>query len=156
MKKIVTALLFGIGISMTHFSFAQDLVVYLKNGVIQKHDLGDKGHSVSDLVTRTGDLYFELNGPAVGKYYTRAKVTHIFSTDNFDMREYIQAINLPEGEILTMNYTKVELGQRAVKGHSHRGIILGGTGIYSGIRGSYDIAIAENEQVWKAVFHIQK
>ena len=55
-----------------------------------------------------------------------------------------------------MNYTKVELGQIAVKGHSHRGIILGGTGIYSGIRGSYDIAIAENEQVWKAVFHIQK
>jgi len=156
MKKIIVALLLGIGVSMSHFSFAQDLVVYLNKGDIQKYDLGAKGHSVSDLITRTGDLHFELNGPAVGKYYAQAKITHVFATDNSDMREYTQALYLPEGEILTMNYTKVELGQLAGTGHSHRGVIVGGTGIYSGIRGSYDITISGPGQASKAVLHIQK
>jgi len=54
-----------------------------------------------------------------------------------------------------MDYVKIESGKAAVKGFAARGVILGGTGIYSGIRGSYDKSL-ESDDVSKVTFHILK
>jgi hypothetical protein len=137
MKKVIAAVLLGGSIFLSNLVLAEDLTIYLKETAIKKFDLGEKGSGVSDLITRSGNLFFKLDGPAVGTYYQKATVTHI-DNNNMNMREVLVEFNLPEGEILTMDYVKVEQGKVAGKGFKHRGVVLGGTGIYSGIRGSYD------------------
>ena len=54
-----------------------------------------------------------------------------------------------------MDYAKVEHGKVAGKGFKHRGVVLGGTGVYSGIRGSYDHSY-ESDKVSTFILHIQK
>lgn len=155
MNKVIAAVLLGGSIFLSNFVLAEDLTVYLKETSIKKFDLGEKGDSVADLFTRSGNLFFKLDGPVVGSYYTKSTVTHIDTNNNFNMREFIVEFNLPEGEILTMDYAKVEHGKAAGKGFKHRGVVLGGTGIYSGIRGSYDHSY-EADKVSTFILHIQK
>jgi len=153
MNKVIMAVLLGGSLLLSNFVFAEDLTVYQKQTAIKKIDLGEKGGSVADLVTRTGNLFFKLDGPAVGKYYTNALTTH--TDKSVDWRQFTVEFNLPEGEILTMDYVKVDSGKAAAKGFTARGVILGGTGIYSGIRGSYDKSF-ESDEVSKVIFHILK
>ena len=154
MNKVIAAVLLGGGIFLSNLVLAEDLTVYLKETAIKKFDLGEKGDSVADLITRSGNLFFKLDGPAVGRYYTKSMVTHI-DANNSNMREFVVEFNLPDGEILTMDYAKVEHGKVAGKGFKHRGVVLGGTGIYSGIRGSYDHSY-EADKASTFIFHIQK
>jgi hypothetical protein len=154
MNKVIAAVLLGGGIFLSNLVLAEDLTVYLKETTIKKFDLGEKGDSVPDLITRSGNLFFKLDGPAVGTYYTKSMVTHI-DANNFNVREFVVEFNLPDGEILTMDYAKVEHGKVAGKGFKHRGVVLGGTGIYSGIRGSYDHSY-EADKASTFIFHIQK
>ena len=153
MNKVIMAVLLGGSLLLSNLVLAEDLTVYQKQTAIKKFDLGEKGDSVGDLVTRTGNLFFKLDGSVVGKYYTNALTTH--TDKNFDWRQFTVEFNLPEGEILTMDYVKIESGKAAVKGFAARGVILGGTGIYSGIRGSYDKSL-ESDDVSKVTFHILK
>ena len=157
MNKVIAAILLGGSIFLSNLVLAGELIVYQKQTAIKKYDLGEKGDSVGDLLTRTGNLFFKLDGPAVGKYYHNARITHIVtdSEPNFDWRQLTIEFNLPKGEILTMDYVKVESGKAAEKGFTARGVILGGTGVYSGIRGSYDISYATDEAT-KVTFHIKK
>jgi len=157
MYKVMAAIFLGGSIFLSNFVLAEELIVHQKQTAIKKYDLGEKGNSVGDLLTRTGNLFFKLDGPAVGKYYHNAIVTHIDadSEPNFDWRQLTIEFNLPEGEILTMDYVKVVSGKAAEKGFTARGVILGGTGVYSGIRGSYDISYAADE-VTKVTFDIKK
>ena len=99
-------------------------------------------------------MFFKLDGPAVGTYCTKSMVIHV-DANNFNIREFVEEFNLPDGEILTMDYAKVEHGKVAGKGFKHRGVVLGGTGVYSGIRGSYDHSY-ESDKVSTFILHIQK
>jgi len=154
MNKVIAAVLLGGSIFLSNLVLAEDLTVYLKETTIKKFDLGEKGDSVPDLITRSGNLFFKLDGPAVGTYYTKSMITHI-DNNNINIREFVVEFNLPDGEILTMDYAKVEHGKVAGKGFKHRGVVLGGTGIYSGIRGSYDHSY-ESDKVSTFILHIQK
>ena len=148
------AALLGSSIFLSNLVLAEDLTVYQKQAAIKKFDLGEKGDSVGDIYTRIGNLYFKLDGPVVGKLYTNAIVTHI--EKNSDWRQVTSEFNLPEGEILTMDYVKAdELGIAVGQGFKQRGVILGGTGIYSGIRGSFDRSFKTDGDA-TVIFHIQK
>jgi hypothetical protein len=153
MNKVIMAVLLGSSVLLSNLVLAEDLIVYQKQTAIKKNDLGDKGDSVGDLLTRTGNLFFKLDGPTVGKYYTNALTTH--TDKSVDWRQFTVEFNLPEGEILTMDYVKTESGKPATKGFAARGVILGGTGVYSGIRGSYDKSL-DSDEISKVTFHIQK
>jgi len=157
MNKVIATVLLGGSIFLSNLVLAEELIVYQKQISIKKYDLGEKGDSVGDLLTRTGNLFFKLDGPAVGKFYHNSRVTHTDkdAEPNFDWRQLTIEFNLPEGEILTMDYVKVESGKAAEKGFTARGVILGGTGIYSGIRGSYDLSYTADEDT-KVTFHIKK
>jgi len=66
MNKVIAAVLLGGSIFLSNLVLAEDLTVYLKETTIKKFDLGEKGDSVPDLITRSGNLFFKLDGPAVG------------------------------------------------------------------------------------------
>jgi hypothetical protein len=117
-------------------------------------DHGSKGYSLGDTVSRHGTVYFQENGPAVGEYTTLAQITHMYKDRKSDARFYVMEINLPEGEIMTMNFTQIKSGgPTAVEGEKHRGVIVGGTGKYSGIKGTYELQIGANQKT-KIVFKI--
>lgn len=54
-------------------------------------------------------------------------------------------INLPEGEILAMNFAQIKSGgPTAIEGEKYRRFIVGRTGKYSGIKGTYGFQIRTN------------
>ncbi len=157
MNKVIIAVLLGGSIFLSNLVLAEDLTIYQKITATKKFDLGEKGDSVGDIYTRIGNLYFKLDGPVVGAFYKNAIVTHIVkdTQSNFSWSPWTTEFNLPEGEILTMDYAKFERVKLGVKGWAGRGVILGGTGIYSGIRGSYDLSYTSDDAT-TVIFHIQK
>jgi len=58
MNKVIMAVLLGGSLLLSNLVLAEDLTVYQKQTAIKKFDLGEKGDSVGDLVTRTGNLFF--------------------------------------------------------------------------------------------------
>jgi hypothetical protein len=123
-------------------ALAEDLVVYARSQTISHLDVGEKGYSRGDSVFRTGTLHFEENGPAVGNSYSKATIESIDGDKKSDVRYFTAEGILPDGSIYIMDFTVVTKGEViAGAGHKHTGIILGGTGKYSGIRGTYDVSI---------------
>ena len=69
-------------------------------------------------------------------------------------------IDLPGGEIMTMNFVQFDSGSKgatsgppAAEGHKQTGVIVGGTGKYIGIKGSYEYQVYANKKT-RIVFNI--
>jgi hypothetical protein len=154
MKKIILTALSSLVLCASVQAQAEELIIYAEPITITVTDHGSKGYSLGDTVSRHGTVYFQENGPAVGEYTTLAQITHIYKDRKSDARFYVMEINLPEGEIMTMNFTQIKSGgPTAVEGEKHRGVIVGGTGKYSGIKGTYELQIGTNQKT-KIVFKI--
>ena len=154
MKKIILSALSCLLLCFSAQVLAEELKIYIKSMTITQIDHGAKGYSVGDIVARHGLAYLEENGPAVGEYFTQAQISHIHNDQKKDVRFFVMEINLPEGEIMTMDFTPVDSGPIAVEGHKHRGVIVGGTGKYNGIKGSYELLINPNSPKTRIVFNI--
>ena len=137
-------------------ALAEDLVVYARSQTIAHIDVGEKGYSLGDSVIRIGSLHFEENGPAVGNSYSTATIESIDADKKSDVRHFNAKGILPDGSIFIMDFAVVNMGEViAGAGHKHTGIILGGTGKYSGIRGTYDVSIHSGDnKKSKFVYHI--
>jgi len=57
-------------------------------------------------------------------------------------RSFFKEIILPEGSIYKMDFVQTKSGKPADGKHTHDGAIIGGTGKYAGIRGTYTLEIA--------------
>jgi hypothetical protein len=136
----------------------ESLTVYAKTLDVQKQDLPEKEHHIGSLITRMGDVYFDLAGPVIGTFYTKATVIYLDEENDYDVREFSSEVILPEGEILLLDFSKAQHGKIVDKGnehHEHEGIVLGGTGIYSGARGTYTIVHTESEDCVMVTFSLQ-
>jgi len=153
MKRIILLALSSLILCFSAQGQAEELKIYIKSATITQIDNGAKGYSVGDTVSRHGPVYFEEGGPVVGEYFTQAQITHVYSDQKKDARFFVMEINLPEGEIMTMDFTPVDSGPLVAEGHKHRGVILGGTGKYNGIKGSYELLIYPNSKT-SIVFNI--
>jgi hypothetical protein len=154
MKKIILTAFSSLLLFVSTQGHSEELKVYIEHLIITQTDLGTKGYSIGDIVTRHGKVYFEEDGPVVGEYYTQAQITHIHNDQKKDVRFYVSEFNLPDGEIMTMDFTSVDSGPVVVKGHKHRGVIVGGTGKYSGIKGSYELLINPNSSKTRVLLNI--
>jgi hypothetical protein len=147
MKKFILTALSSLVLCASVQAQAEELTIYAEPITITVSDHGAKGYSLGDTVARNGPVYFQVNGPAVGEYFTLAQITHIYKDRKSDARFYVMEINLPEGEIMTMNFSQIKSGgPTAVEGEKHRGVIVGGTGKYSGIKGTYEMEIGANQK----------
>ena len=154
MKNIILTVLSSLIFCVSIQAQSKELKVYIEPSTITQTDHGIKGYSVGDVVTRHGKVFFEEGGPVVGEYFTQAQITHIYSDQKKDARFFVMEIGLPEGEIMTMNFTQIDSGPTAAGGHQHRGVIVGGTGKYSGIKGSYEKLFLLNSTKARIVFKI--
>jgi len=140
-------------------AFAEDLVLYETITERKQFHLAEKNKANDvGVVTAIGDIRFTEDGPIIGQFYQKVTVVHVNEKDGFDMRERIRHVQLPEGEIYIMVHSK-QTQQLVVKGDKYTGVILGGTGIYAGIRGTFDFDVTgpgDLGQVRKSVLHIQR
>lgn len=154
MKKIILYVLSSLTLCFSVTVMAEDVTVYMKSSTINQVDMGAKGYSVGDTIARHGPVYFEEDGPVIGEFFTQAQISHIYDDQKKDVRFFLMEINLPDGEIMTMDFTPVISGPLAVGGHKHRGVIVGGTGKYAGIKGSYELLLNPNTQMTKVLLKI--
>jgi hypothetical protein len=154
MKKIILSTFYSLVLCFSAQVLAEELKVYIEPTTITQTDHGGKGYSVGDVVTRHGKVFLEEGGPVVGEYFTQAQITHIYNDQKKDARFFVMEIGLPDGEIMTMNFTQIDSGPIAVEGHKHRGVIVGGTGKYSGIKGSYEKFFYYNSTKARIIFNI--
>jgi len=140
-------------------AFAEDLVLYETITERKQFHLAEKNKTNDvGVVTAIGDVRFTENGPIIGQFYQKVTVIHVNEKDGFDMRERIRHIQLPEGDVYIMVHSK-QTQKLVVKGDKYTGVILGGTGIYAGIRGTFDFDVTgpgDLGQVRKSVLHIQR
>jgi hypothetical protein len=159
MKKIILALLSGLSLFFSAQGLAAELKIYAKQGAIHQADVGEKGYSVGDIKARYGTVYFEdsADAKAVGEFFTQSQITHIDTKQKKDVRFVVMEFNLPDGEIMTMDFTPVESEPKVdslrPNVQKHRGVIVGGTGKYNGIKGSYELFLHPDTSITVIVFN---
>jgi hypothetical protein len=114
-------------------------------------DTGVQGPSVGDMYVRHGEVALSAGGPPVGEYYSQATIVYLDREGKAGARSFFKEIILPEGSIFKMDFVKTENGKPAGGKHTHEGAIIGGTGAYAGIRGTYSLEIAASGEESKTV-----
>jgi hypothetical protein len=104
-------------------------------------DIAPAGPSVGDMYSRQGHVRFEPEGPVVGEYYTQATIIRLDEKNKTSARSFILKMILPDGSIYDMDIVETNDGRPAEEGHKHEGAVVGGTGKYAGIRGTYALEI---------------
>jgi len=105
-------------------------------------DVGVQGMSVGDMYVRRGDVALSAGGPVVGQYYSQATIVFLDTANKESARSFFKEIILPEGSIYKMDFVQTKDGKPADGKHTHDGAIIGGTGKYAGIRGTYSLEIS--------------
>jgi len=104
-------------------------------------DVGAEGLSVGDMYVRRGDVSFSQGGDVVGEYYTQATIVYLDKDGKVSARSFFKEYILPGGSIYKMDFVQTKDGNAVDNKHVHDGAIIGGTGDYAGIRGSYTLEV---------------
>lgn len=120
----------------------QTLTTYTTLSAPEFVDAGATGVSVGDMYVRRGDVALSADGPAVGRYYSQATLVYVDQENSEGARSFFKEIILPEGSIYKMDFVETKHGKPADGKHTHEGAIIGGTGKYAGIRGTYTLEIS--------------
>ena len=131
-----------LGFSAGALAQEQTLTVYLKKGYLEYFDEGPKEPSIGDMYVRQGEVSLSADGEAVGEYFTKATIVYLNKEINKSVRSYTAEIILPEGSIYKTDFLRMRDGKPISKDHKHTGAIVGGTGKYAGIRGSYTLGVS--------------
>jgi hypothetical protein len=106
-------------------------------------DLGPEGYSLGDLFTRHGLKLDGPNGAVLGEYFSQATVVHLDAEAGRSVRSYLTEVLLEGGSIFMMDLVELDHGQPADARQEHHGAVIGGTGVYSGIRGSFVLEVED-------------
>jgi hypothetical protein len=120
----------------------QTLTTYTTLTAPEYVDVGAQGMSVGDMYVRRGDVAWSAGGPVVGEYYSQATIVFLDNEKKESARSFFKEIILPEGSIYKMDFVQTKDGKPADGKHTHDGAIIGGTGKYAGIRGTYSLEIS--------------
>ena len=138
MKKIITYIALFIGLNMAAFAEQLQSVEYPDAAVPQVLDVMPAGPSIGDMYASEGSLRSSIGGPVVGEYFGQATLVHLNDTLTRTTRSFMVESVYPDGSIYKLNLIQTDHGLPLKEGHGHVGAIVGGTGKYSGIRGSYE------------------
>lgn len=129
----------------------QTLTTYTTLNAPEYVDAGIEGISVGDMYVRRGDVAMSAGGPVVGQYYSQATIVYLDQAGQESARSFFKEIVLPEGSIYKMDFVQTKNGKPADGKHTHDGAIIGGTGAYAGIRGTYSLEIDPSGKSAKTV-----
>jgi hypothetical protein len=129
----------------------QTMTTYATLSAPQYLDLGVQGPSIGDMYVRRGDIALSPGGPPVGEYYSQATIVYLDQAGKVGARSFFKELILPEGSIYKMDSVQTKDGKPASGKHTHDGAIIGGTGAYAGIRGTYSLEIASSGKEAKTV-----
>ena len=119
----------------------QTLTTYTTLTAPEYVDAGAQGMSVGDMYVRRGDVALSPGGPVVGEYYTQATIVYLDKDGKVSARSFFKEYILPGGSIYKMDFVQTKDGNAVDNKHVHDGAIIGGTGDYAGIRGSYTLEV---------------
>ena len=112
------------------------MTVYLGSDDSQVLDTGTAGSSHGDEYFRHGPVTRKPGGKTIGEYFLVAQILRSDSAAKMEWRELTRDFVLPGGMIHIGGLHTVPLGnQTPVVGQVNHLPILGGTGIYRGVRG---------------------
>ena len=100
-------------------------------------DAHDEGYSVGDLLLRNGPLLDGPNGNQIGEYFSQATVVYHDDEEGRSVRNYVVEMLLEDGSIYAMDLLEFDHNVPLREQRIHHGAVVGGTGAYAGIRGSY-------------------
>ena len=139
MKTIITAIIFFVAMNNSAFAEPLQLVQYADAPVPQSVDVAPEGVSVGDLFSRQGTLKATVDGPEVGEWFSHATIISVNEAEKQTVWSVMSEEVYPDGSMykldtLVIGPTGVWQGEVI----NHEGAIVGGTGKYAGIRGSYE------------------
>ena len=144
MKKIITCVAFAIGLSNTASAEQLQSVEYADTAAPQVLDVKPAGPSVGDMYTSHGAFRSSIRGPVIGEYFAQATLVHVDDALKRTTRSYLVESVYPDGSIYKLDLIQTDHGAVTLKdGHNHSGAIVGGTGKYAGIRGSYEFEMLD-------------
>ncbi len=149
MKKRLLALSLLIGMSSPVLSQEHSLVTYAEISKPQFIDVAPSGLSIGDQYLRHGNILSEPNGTAVGEYYSQATLIFLDEATGKSARSFLSETTLEDGTIYKMDIVQSVDGKPISEGHKHEGTIIGGTGKYAGIRGTYNLELMPSGKVTK-------
>ena len=151
LMKFLTSLL-GITLLFSLLSPAAEavdetLVLYSELGEPTRLDVDPAGLSVGDMITRRGTKRASPGGEIIAEYFSQAIITLYDPETQRSVRSYFIETLFEEGSVYMMDLVEVDHREAPLEGHVHEGAIVGGTGHFSGIRGSYQLTIEDGQTV---------
>jgi len=112
------------------------LITYTTSDSLVVVDSNAPGLDHGDLVHRKGTISLTPGGKAIGVIYTQAEIIHSDKTNGTDVRKISSQAVYPKGTVHYVALAEVNLAELARPGLKLEYTIVGGTGIYAGIRGT--------------------
>ena len=142
MRNILFATTLFIGMNNIAFAEPLQLVQYSAVPVHQSVDVNPEGRSIGDLRSRQGTFRATVDGPDIGEYFAQATVVAVNEAEKQTVWSQVIESVYPNGSIYKMDIIVSDHEISGVGGgFNHEGAIIGGTGKYAGIRGSYEFEV---------------
>jgi hypothetical protein len=155
LKCLLTATLLTAACAFSGTALAEDLTLY--SNVVKPVDVPNeaKDFGVNHRRIRENDIRLSENGKVVGKSYSITTTVKVNNKADTGTRVALAVTELPKGTIWT-EATVFDMPHKAAvgAGHKHDGIILGGTGAYEGVTGTYDFEVGKDGKYNVAVFQL--
>ena len=144
-KCLLTATLLTAAGALSSTVLAEDLTLYSN---VVKHVDGHneaKDYGVGHRRIREVEIRLSEKGKVVGKIYSITTTVKLNNKAGTGTRVALGLVQLPKGTFWTET-TVFDMPHKAAvgAGHKHSGIILGGTGDYAGVTGTYDFEVSKD------------
>ena len=144
-KCLLTATLLTAAGALSSTVLAEDLTLYSN---VVKHVDGHneaKDYGVGHRRIREVEIRLSEKGKVVGKIYSITTTVKLNNKAGTGTRVALGLVQLPKGTFWTET-TVFDMPHKAAvgAGHKHSGIILGGTGDYAGITGTYEFEVSKD------------
>ena len=126
------------------------LTLVMKQTQREVVDLGATGTTIGDVVTGGGDLRRSAQGAVLGTWNYRAETVRVDIPGGSESRLTTQWYALGKGSIMVSGLVSIQQGTRPTKPHPL--VIVGGTGIYTGARGTMTL-LPKGPDDYIATFH---
>jgi hypothetical protein len=151
--KTLTSILFLLVLPSASFAADYKLVYYSDIQPPAMIDQLPSGPSIGDMYVRNAPVRSSENGPVIGEYFSQATIIYLDLKNEKSARSYQLEAVLPEGTLYHMDLVQLDHGDPIKEGHKHTGAIIGGTGKYAGIRGTYEIEMMKGGHALKVTNH---
>lgn len=149
MKKLFGSVILLAGLAHPAAAGDHTSVTYADIAAPQVVDIAPAGPSLGDMYMRHGVKRSAPDGPVIGKYFTQATVIFLDAAAGESARSYFSEQILDDGSIYMADIVETAHGRPVDPGHAHEGTVIGGTGRYAGIQGTYTVEVLDDGTVAK-------